>query len=197
MDEYLKEFKKKHNKNIIDNKRGLNIKPIITKFLLAIIFFLISIIYINGSDNNLLNYQKYVFTESLPFTKFKSWYEDLFGEILPNSNNTTPVFSDKLMYKKIEDYKDGEVLNLSDKSMIKAFTSGIVVFIGAKEGYGNTVIVQGVDGADIWYGNITNTGVKLYDYIEKDTVIGETIDNKLYLVIKKDDKYIKYEEYKN
>ena len=61
--------------------------------------------------------------------------------------------------------------------------------------YGNTVIVQSVDGADIWYGNITNVSVKLYDYVEKDKLIGEVNGDKLYLVIKKDNNFIKYEDY--
>ena len=71
------------------------------------------------------------------------------------------------------------------------------MFIGEKEGYGNTVIIQGIDGVDIWYANIENVGVKLYDYTLNGTVLGETIDDKLYLVIKKDNDFIKYEDYKN
>ena len=74
--------------------------------------------------------------------------------------------------------------------------NGIVVYIGDKDTYGNTVIIQGVDGVDIWYGNLENVSVKLYDYIEKDMVIGNTLDDKLYLVMKKDDKYLTYEDYK-
>ena len=70
-----------------------------------------------------------------------------------------------------------------------------MVYIGEKEDYGNTVIIQGVDGVDIWYGNLTNVSVKLYDYLEKDKLIGETLDDTLYLVIKKDNEYIKYEDY--
>ena len=80
-------------------------------------------------------------------------------------------------------------------TLINNLTSGIVVYSGEKEGYGNTVIVQSVDGADIWYGNITNVSVKLYDYVEKDKLIGEVNGDKLYLVIKKDNNFIKYEDY--
>ena len=107
------------------------------------------------------------------------------------------VFDGKLIYKEIENYADGELLKVNNHTLVNNITSGIVVFIGEKGGYGNTVIVQGIDGVDIWYGNIANVAVKLYDYIEKDTVIGETVDDKLYLVIKKDNEFIKYEDYKN
>lgn len=75
--------------------------------------------------------------------------------------------------------------------------SGVVVFSGEKEGYGNTVIIQGIDGADIWYGNLENVSINLYDYIEANTVIGNVVDEYLYLVIKKDNEYIKYEDYQN
>ena len=37
--------------------------------------------------------------------------------------------------------------------------------------------------------------VKLYDYVEKDKLIGETNSDLLYLVIKKDNNFLKYEDY--
>ena len=169
----------------------------LTKFLLAIIFFLISIIFTNISDKNLLFYKEYVFTESLPFTKIKGWYEDLFGEVLPSDDSTATVFNGKLVYKEIEDYEDGEKLVVSKNSLVNNITSGIVVFSGDKDNYGNTVIVQGIDGVDIWYGNLENVSVNLYDYIEAGSIIGQTKNENLYLVIKKDNEYIKYENYKN
>ncbi len=47
------------------------------------------------------------------------------------------------------------------------FESGIVVYIGEKENYKQTVIVQQMNGVDVWYGNIKQANVKLYDYVEK------------------------------
>ena len=149
------------------------------------------------SDKNLLLYKEYVLTESLPFTKIKGWYEDLFGEVLPKNDNTQTVFDGKLVYKEISNYLDGEILTISSKSLVNSLASGVVVFSGEKEGYGNTVIIQGIDGADIWYGNLENVSINLYDYIEAGTVIGNVVDEYLYLVIKKDNEYIKYEDYQN
>lgn len=193
MDDYLNSAKMRR-KNSFSTKK-VNLKPVISKFLLAIIFFLVSVIFTNMSDKNLLLYKEYVLTESMPFTKIKGWYEDLFGEVLPNSDNNKMVMSGHLVYKSIDKYLDGEVLTLNNNTLINNLTSGIVVYSGEKEGYGNTVIVQSVDGADIWYGNITNVSVKLYDYVEKDKLIGEVNGDKLYLVIKKDNNFIKYEDY--
>ena len=200
MDEYLTQFKNK-KKSFKDNKIKLSnnkkLSKYLTKFLLAIIFFLISIIFTNISDKNLLFYKEYVFTESLPFTKIKGWYEDLFGEVLPSDDSTATVFNGKLVYKEIEGYEDGEKLVVSKNSLVNNITSGIVVFSGDKDNYGNTVIVQGIDGVDIWYGNLENVSVNLYDYIEAGSIIGQTKNENLYLVIKKDNEYIKYENYKN
>lgn len=199
MDEYLNNFKNKKksfNKVKISlNKKNIN--KLITKFMIAIIFFLISIIFTNYSDKNLLLYKEYVFTESLPFTKIKGWYEDLFGEVLPTQDNTQTVFNGKLVYKEISEYYDGEKLVVSKNTLVNNITSGVVVFSGEKDNYGNTVIIQGIDGVDIWYGNLENVSVSLYDYIETGNVIGQTKDEYLYLVIKKDNEYIKYENYQS
>lgn len=199
MDEYLKMHKMKmkdFNKNNDVSKKKI-ISKYVTKFMLAIIFFLVSVIFTNMSDKNLLLYKEYVLTESLPFTKIKGWYEELFGEVLPKSDNTQTVMSGKLVYKEIKDYQDGEVLTVSSKALVNSLASGVVVFSGEKDGYGNTVIIQGIDGADIWYGNLENVSVTLYDYIEEGTVIGSIKDEFLYLVIKKDNEFIKYEDYQS
>ncbi len=198
MDEYLKLHKSKKKgfiKESSNKKRIIN--KYLTRFMLAIIFFLASIIFTNISDTNLLLYKEYVLTESLPFTKIKNWYEELFGSVLPKSENTQTVMSGKLVYKEITDYLDGESLTVNAKSLVNALASGVVVYSGEKEGYGNTVIIQGIDGADIWYGNLENISVSLYDYIESDTILGNTTDEYLYLVIKKDNKFIKYEDYQS
>lgn len=199
MDEYLNKFKNKKksfNKVKISISKK-NINKLITKFMIAIIFFLISIIFTNYSDKNLLLYKEYVFTESLPFTKIKGWYEDLFGEVLPTQDNSQTVFNGNLVYKDISEYYDGEKLLVSKNTLVNNITSGVVVFSGEKDNYGNTVIIQGIDGVDIWYGNLENVSVSLYDYIESNTVIGETKDEYLYLVIKKDNDFIKYEDYQS
>ena len=70
--------------------------------------------------------------------------------------------------------------------------SGIVVYIGQKEKLGNTVIIQGTDGIDYWYSNIDNLSVNLYDYVEKDIVLGTSINEYIYLTILKDGEYLNY-----
>lgn len=71
----------------------------------------------------------------------------------------------------------------------------MVVYIGNKEKYGNTIIVQQVNGIDVWYSNIKTPSVKLYDYIEEGSLLGEVDKNTLFLIYKKDGKILKYEDY--
>ena len=79
--------------------------------------------------------------------------------------------------------------------MVPSITEGMVVFIGNKENYNNTIIVEDLNGVYIWYGNISTTSLKLYDYVEKGTYIGEVNNNNLYMVFSKNGKYLNYEEY--
>ena len=45
-----------------------------------------------------------------------------------------------------------------------------------------------------WYGNIESSSLKLYDYVEKGSLVGE-VNKYLYLVFSKGDKYLNYEKY--
>ena len=72
--------------------------------------------------------------------------------------------------------------------------SGIIVFIGNKEDYGSSIIVQQVNGIDVLYGNIENTNYKLYDYVKKGDILGSA-NKYLYLLFKKDGKVLDYEKY--
>ena len=76
-----------------------------------------------------------------------------------------------------------------------ALESGIVVYIGDKDNYGHTIIIQQVNGIDLWYVGVNNSNLKLYDYIEKGSLIGEALSNDIYLVYKKDGKVLNYEDY--
>lgn len=173
------------------------LKGLISRILITIIFVLGSIIYTNINSNNKKLYKKYVLENSLSFTKINNLYNDLFGEIdflKKTKDNSTPVFNN-ISYSSVENYKNGVKLNVSMNETVSAITSGIVVFIGEKEELGNTIIIQGNDGVDIWYSNITDTNIKVYDYVESGSILGTSNSNELYLTLIKDGKYMNYEEY--
>jgi len=180
-------------------KNNTYLKKLFSRSLITIILVLISVIYINSNEKNLLKYKDIVFTKNLSFAKINNWYQKNFGKIIPVEieNETQTVFSDKLIYSAIDNYYDGYKLTVAPNSIINNITSGIIVYIGEKENYGNVVIVQGIDGVDVWYGNIIDTNLTLYDYIEEGTIIGESKDEHVYFVLSKDGEYLNYEEYIN
>ena len=184
-----------NSEKIFDKKKYF--KNLITRTLLAIILMISTLIAIKIDDRNLLYIEEYVFKDSIKFTKINNWYQNHIGKLLPKvvPTNEMVFSSDDIKRNNYEGYLDGVKIEDIKGNPVSIIYGGIVVFIGEKEGYGNTVIIQGNDGIDYWYGNITNVGINLYDYLEKDTLIGEAKDDYIYLVLEKDGKYLNYEEY--
>ena len=175
------------------------ISRIFTKILLSVIFLLSSVIYIKLSPENLENFKQTVLESNLTFTKINDWYHDVFGSILPSVKepvDTTKMVSSGGMETK-EPYLDGYKVKISKNTPVKTLASGLFVFQGEKEGYGNVYIIQGVNGIDIWYGGLTDLSLKLYDYVEADTILGNTMEDYYYLAFVKDGNFITYEEYQN
>lgn len=193
MDE-LERIRNKHSKKKKDNNKSINL----TKFLLVIILTLITLIAIKKDIKFKELFYKYIYEDSINFAKINEYYEKIFGSYIPfedTTNKVTPVFNEKLTYISSNKYLDGVKLTVENNYLVPVLQSGLVVYIGEKEGYGNTVIVQGIDGIDIWYGNVTNISISLYDYIDKKSLLGTTKDDVLYLVYKKDGEILNYEEY--
>lgn len=193
MDE-LERIRNKHSKKKKDSNKSINL----TKFLLVIILTLITLIAIKKDIKFKELFYKYVYEDSINFAKINEYYEKIFGSYIPfedTTNKVTPVFNEKLTYISSNKYLDGVKLTVENNYLVPVLQSGLVVYMGEKEGYGNTVIVQGIDGIDIWYGNVTNISISLYDYIDKKSLLGTTKDDVLYLVYKKDGEILNYEEY--
>lgn len=165
-----------------------------TKLLISIILTLIILILIKSSNIFKINFYKQVYGTNISFAPISNLYNKYIGSLdVFNNVGSEVVFNEQLIYNNFESYLDGVKLEL-DNNLVPINESGIVVFIGEKEGYGNTVIVQRIDGIDEWYGGIVNTNIKLYEYVEKGNLLGE-IDKCLYLVYKKDGNILNYEEY--
>ncbi len=173
------------------NKKYL--KSLIIRVLISIILFLGVSIFVRLSDKNLLLYKNNIYDKTLKFTKIANLYNKYFGDVLPKVDDKVVSANKTTNYKTVNTYKDGAILD--GVSMVYPFKSGIVVFVGEKEEYGKTVIIQGMDGVDYWYGNIENINVKLYDYVESDNIIGNAIDSKLYVIFMKDGNILNYEDF--
>lgn len=166
------------------------------KLLISIIITLIVLILIKSSSSFKSNFYKRVYSNNISFVKLKEVYNKYIGDsdIFNNVVKTETVFNEELSYKSKETYLDGVKLVVDGNYLVPINESGIVVFIGEKENYGNTVIIQRIDGIDEWYGNIDTVNVKLYDYVKEGELLGEVYNN-LYLVYKKNGNVLNYEEY--
>ena len=171
----------------------------IIKFLVCISLFLVLGI-ISKLDNN---YKKYIerklYQEHFDFSKVKVFYDKYMGGIFLIENLTSDrvisVFNEELIYESTTSYKDGVMLNVDYNYIVPSINDGLVVYIGEKEGYGNVIIIEGDNDIDIWYGNLCNSMVKLYDVINIGSYLGEVCNNKLYLVYTKKNVFLDYRAY--
>ena len=190
----LKRHKQRCHQDVSKEKKS-KISQECRKILISIMFIVGSVIYIKLGENNLANYKKYIFENNLMFTKINNWYTKNFGNILPTVSTPSEVNvskTDNISAK--EKYQDGyKIVDVSGP--ITSIASGLLVFMGEKENYGNTLIIQGVDGTDIWYGNISDVNLKLYDYVEAGSILGNASENYYYLIFQKEGNYLTYEDY--
>ena len=173
-------------------------KSTFLKFIILIILTIATIFILKFNSEFKISFYKYVYEDNISFAKINNWYKSKFGSNLPFSDyfdETLPVFNEKLTFKETNVYKEGVELKVDTNYMVPAMVGGLVVFIGDKDEYKDTVIIQGQDGIDIWYSNVSVNNLNLYDYIEKGSLIGEVKGESLYLVFKKDGKVLDYKEY--
>lgn len=180
------------NKNKKEKTNKINIF-FLKLFLVAIIFSIFTISIKKDTKLKTTIYNK-VYNSNFSFAVFKNIYNTYIGNVIPFQNifNEKKVFDEKLEYKSLSKYNKGVKLTLNPNYPIPIIKDGIVVFVGEKEKLGKTVIIQGSDGIDIWYGNLSNTNMKLYDYVEKNSIIGEAKNNELYMIFQKDGVEIDY-----
>lgn len=167
----------------------------LSKLCLVTVATLLTLILIKQNQTIKNIVYDYVYSDNISFAYINKLYKKYLGnnDFLENKLNLKPVFNEKLVYSSKEKYLDGLVLSVDDDYLVPSFDSGLVIFTGTKEGYGNVVILEQVDGVDVWYGNLTNINVKLYDYIDKGSLIGNC-DKELYLVFKHNGEILDYEE---
>ena len=177
------------------NKNNKVIK-FVNKTLMAIFLGLVFLIVMEYSPKFKSFMQDDVLDKNFSFGFLGKLYDKYFGEVLPKtSDNVVKVFNEKIEYSNKEKYLNGYKLTVTDNYLVPVIKSGVVVFIGEKEDYGNVVTIEGEDGTTITYGNIKNTDIKLYSYLQKGEFLGEAISNYIYLIIQKNGEYLDIETY--
>lgn len=185
-------------KKINEEKIIKYLRNLILRIMVVIVLFLIMAIMSKSSNT----YKDFIVTnlyeKHITFTKIKKLYDKYLGGITPLDkviDNEITVFNEELSYENISKYYDGAKLEVNKNYLVPVIEEGMVIYIGEKENYGNVIIVEDINGIDIWYGNMETTTAKLYDYVDKSTYLGTTKDNILYLVYQKNGEFLNYEEY--
>ncbi len=163
----------------------------ISKMLLSIIIVLICLIITNFDSDIRSKFSSNILEKNINFGSFKKIYNKYVGG---KESDTTLVvgLTNIIDYEEIDgSYK----INTTQDEGIEVLAPGIIVYIGDKDEYLNTVIVQGNDGVDLWYSNISLNGYSLYDYVSKGDVLGNSLSDYYVLSILKDGEKMKYEEY--
>lgn len=188
---YIDDYLKKHNKV----KKKSVVKKYLLKMSILLVIFLVTIIAIKKDDNSKEWLNKNIFSKNFSFTHIKNIYTKYFGSVLPFDNliNIESVFTESIEYSEINKYNDGFSLLVNQNYLVPVQKSGVVVFVGEKEKYGNTIIIES-DDITIWYSNISSN-IKLYDEVKKGEYLGETLSDKLYLVFQKDGKFVDYKNF--
>lgn len=184
-----------YKRNKMRLKKKNVFKVFLAKTMILIVLFLLTIIGINKNDDLKAFINNKLLSNNFSFTSFKNLYSKYFGSIIPFDDfiSSEPVFNERLEYTNVSKFKDGISLDVTSNYLIPIQHSGIVVFVGEKEGYGNTVIVES-DEVTMWYSNV-NSNVKLYDEVLKGEYLGEVNGDKLYLVFQKEGVYVDYKDY--
>ena len=157
-----------------DIKKG-SILKFINKCLMAILLGVITLIVMEYSPKfkNFMNDE--VLSKNISFGFIGKLYNKYFGEILPQTNdNIVKVFNEKLIYKTKEKYYDGYKLTVDSNYLVPVIESGVVVFIGQNDEYGNIITIEGENGT---------------------TYLGEVDGNYLYITIAKNGEYLDIETY--
>lgn len=172
-------------------------KSTFVKFMISIILTLITLILLKNNNELKSIFYKKVYEDNISFASINEFYKSKFGYQLPfleYFNKTSLVFNEKLTYKEDSIYKDGVNLTVDENYLVPSIDDGMVVFIGEKDGYGKTVIIEQKNGVTVWYSNLNEVNLKMYDYVLKGELVGN-VSNNLYLVFTKDGEYVSYKEY--
>lgn len=186
------------------------------KILASVLLFLVVAILFRNQSATFAPARDFVTSQmdkDFKFATVSNWYEDKFGkplallpfssedqagkkEVVQNQNFSVPAMGK--ITENFEKNGQGIMIETGKGAAVQTINDGLVTFAGVKEGIGKTVIIQHSDESETWYGNLEDIKVKLYDYIDKRTVVGtvsaSTNEDKskgqYYFAIKKGDDFI-------
>lgn len=185
-------YYKKHFKVREENKNTW-----LTKLLISIIILLLCMIVTNFNDSLKENFKNAVLEDNISFVKFNQFYEKYMKRSKEDiDDNDLKVSNDiGINNNNKTEYNGSYKFEVGPEYPIPILSSGIIVYIGDKDEYNNTIIVQGNDGVDIWYSNVLISNYSLYDYVKKNEILGSSKTEEVIITLMKDGKKISYDEY--
>lgn len=176
----------------------------------ACLFLIVGIIFQQTSIKELDPVRvviKDVMESEFQFASVSKWYEDTFGKplvFLPNQNKDNEedkqggyaLPANAVIVEEFDNDNQGVTIQTSMNEPVRAIDEGLVTFSGNLDGYGNLVRVQLPDKSEIWYGQLSEIKVHVYQSVKAGDVIGIVSNNEggttgeFYIAIKKDEKFI-------
>ena len=181
----------KYYKKMILKKKANKDRSWLSKLLISIIIVLSCLIVTNFSNDLSNKFKKNFLEKNISFSYIKKIYNKYIGGLEDNDTLVANVINDN-------DYEvvDGSYkFSISKDEGIEVMKPGIIVYNSLKDDLGNTIIVQGNDGIDIWYSNVSSNEYSLYDYVSSGDILGNSDSDYYLITIVKDGEKLKYEEY--
>lgn len=172
----------------------------INRTLISGIFLLSVLCMIKMNPDTKNQVYQAVYGSNFSFASFQKWYQKSFGNLFPegvtkNIGKDQMVFQESFVYQKKENIENGVRVSVGQGYLMPALESGLVVFMGEKDGIGETLIIQQVNGVDAWYVGLAPKDLKLYDYVEKGSLLGETRGKTMDLYFQKEGAFVDYQDY--
>jgi stage IV sporulation protein FA len=179
----------------------------------ACLVLIVAILFRSPSEKaeTFQTYVKHTMEQEFQFAAVSDWYQEQFGKplaLLPakdTGEENKQEITEENEYalpasgRILEDFGDNGqriTIETGKGAGVEAMNEGLVHFVGMKDGFGKTVIVQHADKSETWYGNLDGIDVNLYEYISKGTKVGTAMDStdgtkgSFYFAIKKGDDFI-------
>lgn len=95
------------------------------------------------------------------------------GASKPDNQYVVPV-SNARVISEFSPNRQAIVLETGSTLPVEVVKEGWVTFVGEREGFGRTVIINHGQGEESWYGRLDEINVQLYDWVDQGQVIGTT-----------------------
>ena len=124
------------------------------------------------------------------------YFNKLYKRFVSSDDEESKLVSNVVVDKTLMEEDNGRYkFNYGVDYPVEVLTPGIIVYYGDKDSLGDTVIVQGNDGVDVWYSGVVMNEYSLYDYVSKGDILGSSTDLYVTVSILEDGELLKYEEY--